>query len=62
MKDQMTVNQSKSLAIRSNAVLISEEDWRTIKETLSLMSIPGMRESIIKGMKEPVEKFTFKSL
>ncbi len=41
---------------RGNAVLISEEDWRAIKETLYLVSIPGMRESIIKGMEEPLDK------
>ena len=41
---------------RSNAVLISEEDWRSIMETLFLLSIPGMRESIRKGLKTPVEK------
>ena len=41
---------------RSNAVLISEEDWRSIQETLYLLSIPGMRESIRKGLKNPVEK------
>ncbi|MBE0713943.1 MAG: type II toxin-antitoxin system Phd/YefM family antitoxin, partial [Candidatus Aminicenantes bacterium] len=38
---------------RANAVLVSEEDWRAIQETLYLLSIPGMRESIRKGMKEP---------
>ena len=36
---------------RSNAVLLSEEDWNAINETLYLVSIPGMRESIQKGMK-----------
>ena len=41
---------------RSNAVLVSEEDWRSIQETLYLLSIPGMRESIRKGLKTPVEK------
>ena len=41
---------------RSNAVLISEEDWRAIEETLYLLSVPGMRESIRKGLKTPVEK------
>ena len=41
---------------RSNAILISEEDWRSIQETLYLLSIPGMRESIRKGLKMPVEK------
>lgn len=41
---------------RGNAVLVSEEDWRSIEETLHLLSIPGMRESIRKGMREPVSK------
>ena len=41
---------------RSNAVLVSEEDWRSIQETLYLLSIPGMRESIIDGLKTPVEE------
>ena len=35
---------------RGNAVLLSEEDWRAINETLYLLSIPGMRESIREGM------------
>jgi len=35
---------------RGNAVLISEQDWRAIQETLHLASIPGMRESILEGM------------
>jgi prevent-host-death family protein len=41
---------------RSNGILISESDWRAISETLFLVSIPGMRESIRKGLKEPIEK------
>ncbi|MFH0925322.1 MAG: type II toxin-antitoxin system Phd/YefM family antitoxin [bacterium] len=41
---------------RSNAILISEEDWRAIEETLYLLSIPGMRESIRKGLETPLEK------
>jgi len=41
---------------RANAVLVSEEDWRSIQETLYLLSIPGMRKSIQKGLKTPVEK------
>jgi antitoxin YefM len=41
---------------RSNAVLISEEDWRSIQETLHLLSIPGMRESIIEGLQTPVDE------
>jgi prevent-host-death family protein len=35
---------------RGNAVLISEADWRSIQETLHLLAIPGMRESILEGM------------
>ena len=41
---------------RHSAVLVSEEDWRAIQETLYLMSIPGMRASIVKGLKTPVDK------
>jgi antitoxin YefM len=40
---------------RNSAVLVSEEDWHAIEETLYLTSIPGMRESIKKGIKTPVE-------
>ena len=35
---------------RGNAVLIAEEDWSAINETLYLLSIPNMRESIAKGL------------
>lgn len=41
---------------RSSAVLVSEEDWKAIEETLYLASIPGMRESIKKGLKTPAGK------
>ena len=41
---------------RANAVLISENDWRSIHETLHLLSIPGMRESIREGLNTPVEE------
>ncbi|MCB1773410.1 MAG: type II toxin-antitoxin system Phd/YefM family antitoxin [Gammaproteobacteria bacterium] len=41
---------------RGNAVLLSEEDWNAISETLHLMSIPGMSESIKEGMKTPVSE------
>jgi antitoxin YefM len=40
----------------SNGVLIAEEDWRSIQETLYLLSIPGMRESIRDGLKTPLEE------
>jgi len=42
-------------AKESNAVLISVEDWQAIQETLFLLSIPGMRESIKEGMTTPIE-------
>lgn len=41
---------------RNSAILIAEEDWRAIQETLYLNSIPGMRESIIKGLRIPIKK------
>ena len=41
---------------RHSAVLIGEEDWRAIQETLYLLSIPGMRESIRKGLKTSLRK------
>ncbi len=41
---------------RHSAVLISEDDWRAIQETLYLTSIPDMRESIKKGMETPVSE------
>ena len=39
---------------RGNAILLSEDDWNFIQETLHLLSIPGMRESIRKGLATPV--------
>lgn len=41
---------------RNNGVLISEDDWRAISETLHLLSIPGMRESIREGMDTPLDE------
>jgi prevent-host-death family protein len=41
---------------RGNAVLIAEEDWRAVQETLYLHSVPGMKESIVEGMKTPVDE------
>ena len=40
---------------RNNAVLISEEDWRAIQETMYLLSVPGMRESIRAGLATSIE-------
>ena len=41
---------------RSNAVLVSAEDWAAIQETLFVLSVPGMRESIREGMAEPLDQ------
>ncbi|MEO5794147.1 MAG: type II toxin-antitoxin system Phd/YefM family antitoxin [Rhodoferax sp.] len=39
---------------RSSAVLISTDDWNAIQETLYLLAVPGMRESVKAGMAEPL--------
>ena len=41
---------------RVNAVLLAEDDWNAINETLYLLSVPGMRESIIEGMQESLDE------
>jgi len=41
---------------RSNAILVNEDDWRSIKETLFLTSISGMADSIKEGMNTPLEE------
>ena len=41
---------------RTNAVLISEDNWRAIQETLYLLSIPGMRESIREGLNASIDE------
>ncbi len=40
---------------RNSAVLVSSEDWASIQETLYLLAVPGMRESIKEGMEEPID-------
>ena len=40
----------------SNAVLLSEADWASVQETLYLLSVPGMRESIREGLTTPIEE------
>ena len=54
-----TANSHEPILItsrRNNAVLLSEEDWSAIQETLFLLSIPGMRESLRAGMATPLEE------
>lgn len=41
---------------KGNVVMVSEEDWCSIQETLYLCSIPGMREKIIKGISTPLDE------
>ena len=41
---------------RHSGVLVSEDDWRAIQETLYLTGIPGMKESIVDGLQTPVEQ------
>lgn len=43
---------------KGNAVLVSEDEWRSITETLHLLSVPGMKESIQKGMQEDIDSCT----
>ncbi len=38
-----------------NAIVVTEEDWNNLQETLFLQSIPGMKESIIEGMNTPLD-------
>ena len=50
-----TANTHQPIVItgkRVNAVLVSEEDWNAISETIYLLSVPGMRESIKDGLNE----------
>ncbi len=54
-----TTNSHQPIIItgkRGNAVLVSEEDWQALQETLYLLSIPGMRESIREGLAIPVDE------
>ncbi len=45
---------------RHNAVLVSEEDWKALQETLYLISIPNMRESILQGLETPLSEMVKK--
>lgn len=41
---------------RGSAVLISEDDWRAVQETIYLLNVPGMRDSIRDGLATPIEE------
>lgn len=54
-----TIMSSEPIQItgkRGNAILISENDWRSIQETLYLVNIPGMKESLIEGRNTPKDE------
>ena len=55
--DDTTVNHEPVIITgkRGNAVLLAEDDWNAINETLHLLSVPGMRESILEGMQESID-------
>ena len=55
--DDATVNHEPVVIMgkRGNAVLLAEDDWNAINETLHLLSVPGMRESILEGMQESID-------
>ena len=54
----MSTVSATEIRKRGNAVLLSEDDWRAIQETLNLVSIPGMRESIFAGMATDVSELS----
>lgn len=43
-------NTTKNSGVNSNSVLISQDEWRGIQETIYLLSIPKMHESIVRGL------------
>ena len=55
--DDATVNHEPVVITgkRGNAVLLAEDDWNAINETLHLLSAPEMRESILEGMQESID-------
>jgi antitoxin YefM len=54
--DDVSINHEPVIITgkRGNAVLLAEDDWNAINETLHLLSVPGMRESILEGMQESI--------
>ena len=55
--DDTTVNHEPVVITgkRGNAVLLAEDDWNAINETLHLLSVPRMRKSILEGMQESID-------
>jgi antitoxin YefM len=57
---EQTIVNSEPIQITSkkgDVVMLSLEDWSSIQETLYLLSIPGMRESILEADKTPLEEW-----
>ena len=56
--DETTLNHQPVLITgkRHNAVLVSADDWAAIQDTMYLLSVPGMRESIREGLSTPVDE------
>lgn len=57
-RTQETHEPVKITGKTANAILLSEEDWNAIAETLYLSNIPGMTDSILAGQKEPLQAGT----
>ena len=56
---EQTIKYNKAVNVSTkdgNAILISEEDYRNLMETLYIESVPGLKDDIINGMKEPYEE------
>lgn len=56
---EQTIRHNEPLNITTkdgNAVLLSEEDYSGMMETLYLVSMPGMREKIMNGIAEPLSE------
>jgi antitoxin YefM len=56
--DEATLNHQPVVITgkRHNAVLVSADDWASIQETIYLLSVPGMRESIREGLSTSIEE------
>jgi PHD/YefM family antitoxin component YafN of YafNO toxin-antitoxin module len=55
-KRRHPMSRSRFTGKSGNGILLAEDDWRAIQETLYLLAVPGMRESIRKGLRTPVHK------
>ncbi len=57
VEDAIASNEPLQItAKKGNVVLVSEEDWKSVQETLYLLSVPGMREALIEGVNTPADE------